>query len=57
MDNPDKLATLGTQDEERQNKKYNTICVEHSNYSHEISALVIYILIFRRIYIYIYIYV
>ena len=27
MDNPEKLATLGTQDEDKQNKKYNTICV------------------------------
>ena len=26
MDNPEKLATLGTQDEEKQNKKHNTIC-------------------------------
>ena len=27
MDNPEKLATLGTQDEDKQNK--NTICVGH----------------------------
>ena len=27
MNNPEKLATLGTQDEEKQNKKHNTICV------------------------------
>jgi len=29
MDNPEKLATLGTQDKEKQNKKHNTICVGH----------------------------
>jgi hypothetical protein len=27
MDNPEKLATLGTQDQDKQNKKQNTICV------------------------------
>ena len=31
MDNPDKLATLGKEDEDKQNKEYNTICVGHSN--------------------------
>ena len=31
MDNPEKLPTQGTQDEEKQNKKHNTICVgDHS---------------------------
>ena len=29
MDNPEKLATLGTQDEDKQNKKHKTICVGH----------------------------
>jgi len=30
MDNPEKLATKGTQDETKQNKqKHNTICDEH----------------------------
>ena len=29
MDNPEKLATQGTQDEEKQNKKHNTIFVGH----------------------------
>ena len=29
MDNPETLATLGTQDEVKPNKKHNTICVEH----------------------------
>ena len=32
MDNPEKLATDGTQDEEKQNKtkqKHNTLCVGH----------------------------
>ena len=29
MDNPEKLATWGTQDEEKQNKKHNIICVGH----------------------------
>jgi len=29
MDNPEKLATQGTQDEEKQNKTHNTICVGH----------------------------
>ena len=29
MDNPEKLATYGTQDEEKQSKKHNTICVGH----------------------------
>ena len=29
MDNPEKLATLGAQDEDKQNKKHNTICVGH----------------------------
>ena len=29
MDNPEKLATLSTQDEDKQNKKHNTICVGH----------------------------
>jgi hypothetical protein len=28
MDNPDTLATLGTQDEEKK-QKHNRICVEH----------------------------
>ena len=27
MDNPENLATLGTQDEDK--KKHNTICVKH----------------------------
>ena len=27
MDNLEKLATLGTQDEDKQNKKHDTICV------------------------------
>ena len=29
MDNPEKLASLGTQDEDKQDKKHNTICVGH----------------------------
>jgi len=29
MDNPEKLATLGTQDEEKQSKIHNTICDGH----------------------------
>jgi hypothetical protein len=29
MDNPEKLATYGTQDEDKQNKKHNTVCVGH----------------------------
>ena len=29
MDNPEKLATQGTLDEEKQNKTTNTICVGH----------------------------
>ena len=29
MDNPEKLATLGTQDEDKQNKIYNTIYTGH----------------------------
>jgi hypothetical protein len=29
MDNPEKLATLGAQDEDKQNKKHSTICVGH----------------------------
>ena len=29
MDNPEKLATQGTQDEDKKNKKHNTICVGH----------------------------
>jgi hypothetical protein len=29
MDNPEKLATLGTQDGDKQNKKHNTIYVGH----------------------------
>jgi len=29
MDNPEKLATHVTQDEEKQNKKHNTICGGH----------------------------
>ena len=29
MDNPHKLATQGTQDEEKQNKTHNIICVGH----------------------------
>ena len=31
MNNPEKLATQGIQDEEKQNKKHNTICVGHNN--------------------------
>jgi len=31
MDNPEKLATLGAQDEEKKTKyKHNTICVGHN---------------------------
>ena len=29
MDNPEKMATQCTQDEDKQNKKHNTICVGH----------------------------
>ena len=29
MDYPEKLATMVTQDEDKQNKKHNTICVRH----------------------------
>jgi hypothetical protein len=29
MSNPEKLATLVIQDEDKQNKKHNTICVGH----------------------------
>ena len=29
MDNPEKLATQGTQNEERKKQKHNTICVGH----------------------------
>jgi hypothetical protein len=29
MDNPEKLASLGTQDEDKQDKKHNTICIGH----------------------------
>ena len=28
MDNPEKLATQGTQDEDKQNKKHNTIYMD-----------------------------
>ena len=30
MDNPEKLATLGTQDIDKQNQKHNTIWVRHN---------------------------
>ena len=33
MYNPEKLATQNTQDDDKQNKKHNTICVEH-HYAH-----------------------
>jgi len=29
MENPEKQATLGAQDEDKQNKKHNIICVRH----------------------------
>ena len=29
MDNPEKLATQGTQDEDQTTQKHNTTCVEH----------------------------
>jgi hypothetical protein len=29
MYNPEKLTTMGIQDEDKQNKKHNTICVGH----------------------------
>jgi len=29
MDNPEKLAALGTQDEDKQNKKHNIMCLGH----------------------------
>ena len=29
MDNPEKPAAQGTQDEDKQNKKHNAICVGH----------------------------
>jgi len=29
MDNSEKLTTFGTQNEDKQNRKRNTICVEH----------------------------
>ena len=31
MNNPEKLATFGTQDQDKQNKKHNTICFGHHN--------------------------
>jgi hypothetical protein len=34
MDNPEKLATVGTQEEDKQNKIYNTICVGY-HYAHK----------------------
>jgi len=30
MDNPEKLAIFGTQDEDKQSKKHNTTCVGHN---------------------------
>jgi len=33
MDNPEKLATQATQDEDNQNKKHNTFCVWHKTIS------------------------
>jgi len=29
MDNPEKLATYGTQDDEKAKQKHNTICLGH----------------------------
>ena len=33
MDNPEKLATFGTQDEDKHNKKHNTICDGQHHYT------------------------
>ena len=38
MDNPEKLATQGTQDEEKQNE-HNTICVGHHTQTNTNSIL------------------
>jgi hypothetical protein len=37
MGNPEKLATLGTQDEDKQNKKHHAICVgnHHTQYENK----------------------
>ena len=36
MDNPEKLATQGTQDDQKQNKKHNTKCVgQHYRNEHK----------------------
>jgi len=34
MGNPEKQATFGAQDEEKQNKKHNAICVGHHYTKH-----------------------
>jgi hypothetical protein len=31
MDHSEKLATFGTQDDEKQHKKHNIMCVRHHN--------------------------
>jgi hypothetical protein len=31
MDNPEKLARYGTQNEDKSKQKHNTICFEHHN--------------------------
>ena len=35
MNNPEKLATLGTQDKDKQNEKCNAICVGHHQIQNE----------------------
>ena len=44
MDNPEKLATHVTQDEEKQNKKHNTICGgHHVQFSHSNTRLTFFL--------------
>jgi hypothetical protein len=40
MDNPKKLAAYGTQDEDKQNQRHNTICVGHHYAQTQITLLI-----------------
>ena len=48
MENPETLATYGTQDEEKQNKKHNTICVIHHYTQTNTTQYVLYTTIHKQ---------
>ena len=49
MENPETLATYGTQEEEKQNKKHNTICVIHHYTQTNTTQYVLYTTIHKHV--------